>query len=121
MQGSGNMYTAASRRAYVPDPDLGWRVVTGGPPWLGLEVLGIILGLLCACVVGAFVVRRLERTGPRRAVLRGALHAIALAPLAIPIWAFAGGFGPEGARDRLPMGSASEAPSGSIAGALEAP
>jgi polyisoprenoid-binding protein YceI len=121
LQGSGNLYTATSRRAYVPDPDLGWRVVEHGPPWLGLEVLGIILGVVCAIVVAAWLVRRLERTGAPRPLLRGILHTVALAPLAVPVWAFAGGFGPDGARDRLPMGTASEAPTGAVSGALDAP
>ena len=46
IQGSGNLYTATSRRYYLPDELLGWRVVHDGPVWLGLEVLGAVLLLL---------------------------------------------------------------------------
>lgn len=121
LQGSGNLYTATSRRAYVPDPDLGWRVVEGGPPWLGLEILGVILGVTCAAVVGAWLIRRLERRGDARMVLRGLLWTVGVVPLAIPAWAFAGGFGPAGARDGLPTG-AGDGPTGAeITGALDAP
>ena len=42
LQGSGNLYTATTKRFYTPDPDLGWRVAKGGPLWLGLEVLAIL-------------------------------------------------------------------------------
>lgn len=119
LQGSGNLYTATARRAYVPDPDLGWRVVDGGPPWLGLEVLAVILAVLCGVIVGAWLIRRLERRRPR-ALLRGALWVISVAPLAVPAWAFAGGFGPSGARDALPR-SAATAPTEGIDGALAAP
>jgi polyisoprenoid-binding protein YceI len=120
LQGSGNLYTATSRRAYLPDPDLGWRVVEGGPPWLGLEILGVILAVACAIVAGAWLIGRLERGGPRP-LLRGLLWAVAIAPLAVPAWAFSGGFGPDGARDALPR-SAGEGPSGGdLAGALDAP
>jgi hypothetical protein len=121
LQGSGNLYTATSRRAYVADPDLGWRVVTGGPPWLGLEVLAIVLAVAAAIAAGAWLVQRLERGGSRRTVLRGVLWTAGVVPLAVPLWAFAGGFGPAGARDALPSRIA-DAPTGdAITGALDAP
>lgn len=119
LQGSGNLYTATSRRAYVPDPDLGWRVVDGGPPWLGLEILAVILGITCAIVVGAWFVARLERTRPR-AALRAALWGIGVVPLVVPLWAFAGGFGPEGARDALPR-DAGVVDGEQIAASIDAP
>jgi polyisoprenoid-binding protein YceI len=121
LQGSGNLYTASSRRAYVPDPDLGWRVVQGGPPWLGLEVLAVILGITVAIIVGAWIVRRLERGGPHRAILRGILWTVGVGPLAVPAWAFGSGFGPDGARDQLPTGAVSAAPTGAVTGSLDAP
>lgn len=123
MQGSGNLYTATARRAYVPDPDLGWRVVDGGPPWLGLEILGVLFGITCAVLAGAWVVRRLERRrGAARGGLRAALWTAGVLPLAIPAWAFAGGFGPEGARDTLPASAIAAGPAtATIEGALDAP
>lgn len=120
LQGSGNLYTATSRRAYVPDPDLGWRVVEDGPPWLGLEVLGIVLAIVVGVLAGAYLVRRLERTRPR-AGLRVALWAAGVLPLALPAWAFAGGFGPAGARDTLPATATGLAAGEGIDGALDAP
>jgi polyisoprenoid-binding protein YceI len=122
LQGSGNVYTMTSRRAYVPDPDLGWRVVDGGPPWLGLELLGVVLGVLGAVVVGAWLVRRLERSrGGARRGLRIALWAPGVVTLAVPLWAFAGGFGPAGARDTLPNGVANGPAGAEITGTLDAP
>ncbi len=120
LQGSGNLYTATARRAYVPDPDLGWRVVDGGPPWLGLEVLAVIAAVGCAVVAGAWLVRRLERGGAARRGLRGGLWVVGAAPLLVPIWAFAGGLGPDGARDALPAGHRAVDLVG-ITGALDAP
>lgn len=121
LQGSGNVYTATSHRAYVPDPDLGWRLVEDGPPWLGLEILGVILGVTCGVVAGAWLIRRLEKSGGARRVLRSLLWVVAVVPLAVPAWAFAGGFGPDGARDALPQGG-SDGPTGAeITGGLDAP
>ena len=45
LQGSGNLYTATSKRFYVPDPDFGWREAAGKPLWLGLEVLAVIAAI----------------------------------------------------------------------------
>jgi len=120
MQGSGNLYTAVSRRAYVPDPDLGWRAVDGGPPWLGLELLGLVLAVLAALLAGGWAIRRLEQRGGVRRRLRGGLWTVGAATLAVPLWAFAGGFGPAGARDRLPVAQA-DGPAAGIAGGLDAP
>lgn len=119
LQGSHNLYTQTARRYYVRDPDLGWRAVTDGPPWLGLEILGAIFGIACALLLGAWIVRRLERTRPRRG-WRIALWIAGAPTLLIPAWAFAGGFGPGGARDRLPVAAAAEAFDG-ISGTLDAP
>jgi polyisoprenoid-binding protein YceI len=121
LQGSGNVYTATARRAYVPDPDLGWRIVEGGPPWLGLEILGVMLGVAFGVAAGAWLIRRLERRGEPRRVLRGLLWAVAVAPLVVPAWAFAGGFGPAGARDALPQGDGDGPTGAEIAGSLDAP
>lgn len=110
LQGSGNIYTSLSRRYYLPDPDLGWRVVDDGPLWLGLELLaGMALAAL-AVAAGAWLIRRRERAaGPPWSGPRLGLWVVAALPLVAPLWAFATGLAPDGARDRLPM-SASEAP-----------
>jgi polyisoprenoid-binding protein YceI len=120
LQGSGNLYTQPARRAYVADPDLGWRLVEGGPPWLGLEVLGLIAGVAAAIGAGAWLVGRLERRGRRRPRLRALLWAAGALPLSVPMWAFAGGLGPPGAVDARPA-PADGAPVEGIAGALDAP
>ncbi|MBZ0236635.1 MAG: hypothetical protein K8M05_30185, partial [Deltaproteobacteria bacterium] len=61
VQGSGNVYTATTKRFYVPDPDLGWRVAAGGPFWIGLELVALIGAVAVAVAAGAVLVRRWER------------------------------------------------------------
>jgi hypothetical protein len=118
LQGSGNLYTDADRRFYVPDPDLGWRVIENGPPWLGLELLGIIAGVAVGLIAAAWLLRRLEkRRGAPIGWARIGLWIAAALPLAVPVWAFAGGFGPDGAREQLPAGIA-QAPTSGIEGSL---
>jgi len=119
LQGSDNLYTQPARRYYVPDPDLGWRAITDGPPWLGLELLGIVLAITGGVLVGAWLVRRLERARPRRG-WRAALWIAGVPTLLVPAWAFAGGFGPGSARDQLPIANAAAVFDG-LAGALDAP
>lgn len=124
-QGSGNVFTATSRRYYVPDPDLGWRVVSDGPLWLGLEVLVIIAAVSLVVVLAAWFIRRRERrreaTDARTwAPGRLALWVVAALPLAVPVAAFATGLGPDDARDQLPLAAAERgrvAPAG-ITGAM---
>jgi polyisoprenoid-binding protein YceI len=120
-QGSGNVYTATSRRYYVPDPDLGWRLVSEGPLWLGLEMLALIAALGAAVAFAAWLIRRRERGLGRTWVpARLALWVTAALPLALPIAAFATGLGPGDARDRLPLAAGEQArvaPAG-ISGAL---
>jgi polyisoprenoid-binding protein YceI len=121
LQGSHNLYTAVEKRFYVPDPDLGWRVSTEHPIWLGLEVCAVILALAVALAVAGFLVRRRERTRGRRAtILRGGSWALAVASLAVPLAAFASGPGPAHGRDSLPAKSAVLIETG-IEGSLDAP
>jgi hypothetical protein len=54
LQGSGNLYTAFAKRFYVPDPDLGWRVSTRHPIWIGLDACAVI----AVIAVVALVIRR---------------------------------------------------------------
>ena len=104
MQGSRNFYTALEKTFYVPDPDAGWAVSDRHAVWLGLEACGIIAGILLGLVAGGLIIRRRERkTGARARILRGAAWAAGVLPLAIPIAAFASGFGPEGGRDIRPQ------------------
>jgi polyisoprenoid-binding protein YceI len=121
LQGSGNVYTAPDKRFYVPDRDLGWRVVEG-PLWLGLEVLAIVGGVLVAALVAAWIIGRREgKTGQRWSLARGALWVVAALPLAVPAVAFASGGRPAGAKDELPTGVTAAAPTSGIDGALDAP
>ena len=110
LQGSHNVYTAFEKRFYVPDPDVGWRVSSHHPIWIGLEACAV----LAAIAVGLAIAGRLLR---RRAWL---LWIPAVLPLALPIAAFASGQAPAGARDTLPPADAVRVEAG-IAGALAAP
>lgn len=104
LQGSRNFYTAFEKQFYVPDPDVEWAISGQHPIWLGLEVIGIVGAITAGLVVGGFIIRRRERkTGATSKLLRGAAWAAAVAPLAVPIAAFATGFGPEGGRDIRPQ------------------
>ena len=131
VQGSQNLYTALHKRFYVPDRDLGWRVSTQHPIWLGLDVCAVIAAVAFGVLIAALVVRRRERAGnaleqergravPVRATaLRAASWIIALLPLAVPIAAFASGPGPLHGVDTLPPTAAVLVESG-IEGSLDA-
>lgn len=121
LQGSGNLYTALDKRFFIPDPDLGWRVASQHPIWLGLEVCAIIAAIAVGLAVGGYVIGRLEARGGRRlSVLRVATWIVAALPLAVPIAAFASGPGVAGGRDTLPPRATGVVETG-IAGALDAP
>jgi polyisoprenoid-binding protein YceI len=106
LQGSGNLYTAFAKRFYVPDPDLGWRVSTRHPIWIGLEACAVI----AVIAVVALVIRR------RRSIAWG----LAVVAAAVPVAAFASGGAPAGAKDTLPPRAAVLVESG-IEGSLAAP
>ncbi|HEY5944221.1 MAG TPA: YceI family protein [Kofleriaceae bacterium] len=121
LQGSVNVYTALDKRFYVPDADLGWRVSTAHPIWLGLDVCAVIVAIGAALVVGGFVIRWRERTRSSRATaLRVIAWVVATTQLAVPVVAFASGGRPALARDTLPAAAAVLIESG-IAGSLDAP
>lgn len=121
LQGSGNLYTAWTRRYYLPDELLGWRVVHDGPVWLGLEVLAVVAATAVGVGLAAWWLRRRERRGKAVGTrLLAGLWLVAALPLAMPIWAFASGTSPSEARDRLPIteGVALEAAPTGVSGRL---
>jgi len=121
VQDSGNVYTALAKRFYVPDPDLGWRVSTQHPIWLGLDVCAAIVALAVTLAVTGVVIRRREsRQQARAPLLRAASWVLALSSVCIPAAVFASGPGPLHARDTLPASAAVLIEDG-IEGSLDAP
>ncbi len=121
LQESGNVYTAFSKRFYVPDPDLGWRISTQHPIWLGLDACAAILALAGTLAVVGIVVRRRERTRPSGArILRAVSWVLASSSIGVPAAAFASGPGPLRARDTLPPSAAVLVEDG-VTGSLDAP
>ena len=122
LQGSGNLYSTTARRFYVPDRDLGWRVSSDAPIWIGLEAIGVMIGFALALVVGAWLIRRVERRrGARWRPARIAAWIASALPFAVPIAAFATGLGPDGARETLPRGAIAAPPVRGIEGDLARP
>lgn len=121
LQGSHNLYTAFEKRFYVPDPDLGWRVSTQHPIWVGLDTCAVIAALAVAVAILGLWIRRRERARAIRATgLRVASWIVAAITLPVPAMAFASGPGPLDGRDTLPPSAAVLVESG-IEGALPAP
>lgn len=119
IQGSGNLYTDLGRRLYVPDPVLGWRIADAEPVWLGLDTIGALAAAAAfAVVVAVMISRREKRIDHSVAWVRGGLTAIGAACMVMPVWAFASGFAPSGARDALPD-RAVMPPATGIAGNIE--
>lgn len=118
LQGSHNIYTAVSKRFYVPDPDLGWRVSTQHPVWLGLDIVAGMLALSMGLAVMTILLRKRK---PRIVTVLARIGAVlAVLALAIPIAAFASGPGPLDGRDTLPASDAVKVEAG-IEGSLDAP
>jgi hypothetical protein len=121
VQGSHNLYTALAKRFYVPDPDLGWRVSTQHPIWLGLDACAAITGLTLLTAGAALVIhRRQHARGKQMTSLRVASWIVALMCLAVPSAAFASGPAPRHGRDTLPASAAVSIEAG-IDGSLDAP
>lgn len=121
MQGSHNVYTATAKRFYLPDPDLGYRPSTGGPLWIGLEVLAIMAAVVIGALGAAWFIARRERRLARPWKAARLVVAIGVTlPLALPIIAFVSGGRPAGAVDVLPRAATATAGSG-IAGRLPLP
>jgi polyisoprenoid-binding protein YceI len=115
LQGSGNLYTTASKRFYLPDRDLGWRIAPETPPWLGLDAIAALAVFTAALGVVAWFVRQREQAqtaGTTWRQGRAGLWGLGLVTLAAPIWAFTGGLQPPGARDDLPPGVIGPPPGG---------
>lgn len=111
-QGSHNLYTAVAKRFYIADPDLGWRISSQHPVWLGLEVCGVLLALAIGLAVLLVFVRR--------GVVTVGAYVLGALTLGIPILAFASGAGPLDGKDTLPPSAAVKL-EGGIEGALAAP
>jgi polyisoprenoid-binding protein YceI len=116
VQGSHNLYTAFEKRFYVPDPDLGWRISTQHPIWLGLDVCAVIAIVAVGVAIGAIIIRRRGRAP----VLRAITWSVAILPLAVPAVAFTSGPGPLHGQDTLPARAAVLVEDG-IDGSLDAP
>lgn len=112
LQGSHNLYTAVAKRFYVADPDLGWRVGTDHPIWLGLEVCAVIL----AIAIGLALTGRWWR---KTKVTRGLAWLAAGVTLVVPIAAFA--TGGRGGRDDLPIEAQRSFVAEQIVAGLDAP
>jgi len=121
VQGSGNVWSDADRRFYLPDPDLGWRLGAREVPWLGLDLLAVIAGVVAVVTLAAWLVARCERRrGAPWRPARVVLWVVAALPLVPPLYAFARGGRPAGGRDRLPSGASIEVADG-ISGGVAAP
>jgi polyisoprenoid-binding protein YceI len=121
LQGSGNVYTAVSKRFYVPDPDIGLRISKEHPIWLGLEICAVIAAIAIGLAIGAWIIRwREARRGRRSTILRVLSWIVAVVPLIVPIVAFASGSRPVGGLDTRPTDRAGEV-AGGIAGTIDAP
>jgi polyisoprenoid-binding protein YceI len=122
LQGSNNLYTAVDKRFYVPDPDLGWRVSSTHPVWLGLEVCALIAAIAVGLAIGGWMIRRREsKRGARATMLRAIAWVLGAVSLVAPVAAFASGARPTGARDALPIEPTKAPATNAIAGGLEAP
>lgn len=119
IQGSGNLYTATSKRFYIPDPDLEWRVAKTAPLWLGLEIIGVMFGVVVGIAAAIWLLRRWEKKrGAAIGWARAVLAIGGVLPLVIPIAAFASGLGPSNGREDLPSGASAAAPETGIEGSL---
>jgi polyisoprenoid-binding protein YceI len=122
LQGSGNVYTAREQRFWVKDPDLDWRVSSDTAIWVGLEVCGIVAAIACGLVAAGWIIRRRERKTQHPAkLLRAAAWVAAVVPLAVPMAAFASGWGPAGGHVIRPAIAAKTELGEGIAGSIAAP
>ncbi len=102
-QGSGNLYSDPAKRFYVPHEDLGWRLISDGPLWLGLDAVAAIIGVAGVVAVAIWLLRRLEQRRGRSFAARAVVWLVAAVPLAVPSVALFSGSRPSGGRDLLPQ------------------
>lgn len=122
VQDSGNVYTALEKRFYVPDPDLGWRIATAHPVWIGIDACAVLAALAIGLAAGGYIVRRREaRRRTRSSAVRAIAWIVAATSLVVPLATYASGSRPSGAIDGLPREVAAPVPRGAIAGELDAP
>lgn len=127
IQGSGNTWTKREMRFYLPDPDTSYRVVRTDVIWLGLEALGILVGIAIGLAAAAWVIRMLERRRtdgkpwivPR--VGRIATWVVGVGSLALPIAAFASGGAPAGSTTERPTTGIAQPPTEGFDGGLDLP
>lgn len=114
LQGDGNVYTDLAKRLYVADPDLGWRVASASPVWIGLDAVAALALIAVGSAAFIWAARRWRFE-------RGWIHAVLLAVPVVALvglgLAFASGSAPVGATTLLPAGSI-EAPASGVSGAF---
>ncbi len=121
LQGSHNLYTAVDKRFYVPDPDLGWRVSSAHPIWVGLDACAVLAAIAVGLALGGWIIRRRESRRTRAPVLRAVAWVLGAASLAAPLAAYASGSRPTSALDALPIETAQTPTTSTITGGLDAP
>lgn len=136
LQGSRDgvvVYTDIARSFWVADPTLGWVETQERWVWLGLDGLGLVVGLLVGAVTMHLLARRHAAAAAagkpglgQRAWVGKSLRALALAGAAVlvlaplvPAWAFVSGMPPAGAERLLPSKLAS-VPSAEVGAKVEA-
>lgn len=100
-QGTGNVWTKLDFQVYVQDADLGWRRTDASFAWLGLDVVFLLGALTLATALAFRLLGKWERPWTPRAVF--ATKAVALAAMAVPLYAFASGSPPPGAAESRPL------------------
>src|SRR5690606_22865151 len=107
IQGSFNLYTDPSKRFYVPDDALGWRVVDPGPMWIGLDMVFAVTAILTL----ALALRWLDARRKVPSLATWLLTLLGLVAWIPGVAAFASGSRPAGGVERPPRGIV-EAPDG---------
>lgn len=109
-QGSQNLYSTMAHRYYVPDPDLGWRLVEDGPVWLGLDVVaGLSLATVALWGLGHRLTAHVTESQSSWVRVLGAAGALTLL---VPLIAWWSGMPPDSARARRPAIEAAPVGSG---------
>jgi len=119
LQGSADgviVYSDIARSFWIPSPTLGWEETKERWVWLGLDGLGLVVGLLVGALTMHLLARRHAKAAAsgapglgQRAWLGKTLRGLAFAGAAVsllapvlPVWAFVSGLPPESAKRLLP-------------------